>query len=171
MPSMLSDFIGDFGKENAYLYVRPRVFQCIKKYSQNISLGTEMGGILIGCYRGKHADVSSVTHPQNNDRKLKYGFHRRIDGHQEIARKKWNRSKRVLTYLGEWHTHPESVPIPSQTDLKSWKNLVRVCKRDMIFIIGGTQKIWVGYAKYRHGHIVIEQSGIKTLSGRVLPQL
>ena len=35
------------------------------------------------------------------------------------------KSSYTLRYIGEWHTHPEAVPIYSSIDLKNWEKIYR----------------------------------------------
>ena len=54
----------------------------------------------------------------------------------------WAASNGTVTYIGEWHTHPELTPNPSQIDLNSWKNLLP--QRPMVLLIQGYNEIYIG---------------------------
>jgi integrative and conjugative element protein (TIGR02256 family) len=52
-------------------------------------------------------------------------------------------------YFGEWHTHPQEDPFPSQRDIRNWKNLMKKSNTEtkiLLFIIAGIDiyKIWIG---------------------------
>ena len=57
----------------------------------------------------------------------------------------WEISNKKKTYLGEWHTHRQDRPVPSNVDLKDWK---RIGSRELncryaFFIIVGQEEIKV----------------------------
>jgi integrative and conjugative element protein (TIGR02256 family) len=70
-------------------------------------------------------------------------FDRRDPGHQAEALHRWRQSGRTMTFVGEWHTHPEPVPSPSFIDKMTWK---RIAKRHrvtpVVFIIRGFSGWW-----------------------------
>ncbi|WP_366517454.1 Mov34/MPN/PAD-1 family protein [uncultured Alistipes sp.] len=52
-----------------------------------------------------------------------------------------------MVYVGEWHTHPENVPSPSATDLKSIKNIYNTTNLNsdiIVYIIIGRQSEYYG---------------------------
>jgi integrative and conjugative element protein (TIGR02256 family) len=58
----------------------------------------------------------------------------------------WVGAKRTSQYLGEWHTHPQGDPIPSNEDLSDWSRLLRVtvCEHTgLFFVIVGLKQIRV----------------------------
>ena len=49
-------------------------------------------------------------------------------------------------YVGEWHTHPQEIPIPSGQDIKNWKKLARKANSEVdifFFVIIGTVNIGI----------------------------
>ncbi len=68
---------------------------------------------------------------------------------------RWAASHGTQTYLGLWHTHPESDPTPSTTDLRDWR---QACRKDryfgerLFFLIVGTSTIGVWQGD-RNGNI------------------
>lgn len=54
---------------------------------------------------------------------------------QKIINQKWNESNGEIIYLGEWHTHYEDVPIPSQRDLTMIKNQLKTSKMEIDFLL------------------------------------
>ena len=105
----------------------------------------EAGGILIGQYRGPHVELVGCTLPLRGDVRTRFGFERGDAGHAARAKEAWERSGRVQTFVGEWHTHPEDHPMPSHVDLRTWDRLrVRLRDDPLVFMIFGRVGIWCG---------------------------
>jgi len=78
----------------------------------------------------------------------------------DIANKKmkqhWKESGGKITYIGDWHTHPEVIPFPSFIDRDTFKSTYRSSKIDQNFllcVIIGTNALekggfWVGVQRY-----------------------
>ena len=108
----------------------------------------EAGGVLLGRLLNESNDViiDLVTIPQPNDKRRRYRFFRKHRAHQAIIDKVWKESDGAYNYLGEWHTHPEATPVPSQIDLKSWQKQMQNAQFEgdsLFFIIFGTINIRV----------------------------
>lgn len=155
---MLSEYIGHSDHQNGFILVRHKIIRTIKLLARKGGIKTETGGILLGCYRPPHIDVTSLTTIQKQDQASKFGFFRKDRSHNRIALYKWKRSRGYVNYIGEWHTHPERHPKPSSIDIAEWRKLLRKEKRDMIFIIGGFKSEWIGIGRYNNGRIIIERS-------------
>lgn len=98
----------------------------------------EAGGILLGCYRGPHVEVLQCTTPMRKDSRTRFGFVRRDPGHQRAADGAWRSSGGTINFVGEWHTHPEDHPRPSNIDRNTWAKLMRKRRHDaLIFLIAG----------------------------------
>lgn len=111
----------------------------------------EAGGVLLGRYIRESLDIviDEVTVPMIGDRRRKFSFFRSRRSHQKVLDKVWQETGGTSVYLGEWHTHPESYPVPSRTDLKDWKRKLREDVFDgdaLYFIILGIKslRIWEG---------------------------
>lgn len=102
----------------------------------------EAGGVLIGERRGHHMVVHQISEPGKGDRRSRYGVDRCGKHHQETVNNAFNSSSGIRQYLGEWHTHPENFPSPSNTDLMSWGNLSDT--NPLILLIVGIEGDWVG---------------------------
>lgn len=120
------------------------------RYRQTNWWRREAGGVLLGRHLldGSDIVVDEVTIPQRGDKRGRYAFFRSSD-HQKMVMTRWTVSHGTQTYLGLWHTHPESDPTPSTTDLRDWR---RACRKDRYFgerlfflIVGtGTTGVWQG---------------------------
>jgi integrative and conjugative element protein (TIGR02256 family) len=100
-----------------------------------------------------------ATTPKKADRQNRIAFERISAFHQKFAVRAWRRLGRTVDYLGEWHTHPESLPRPSGIDRSEWSRLTRLRTNELLFLILGMDGIWLGIAKHRQLH-QIAQSGI-----------
>lgn len=121
------------------------VVTTITSYSRSPQNVTEAGGILIGSYRGPHVEILECSQPMLRDRRTRTMFDRCDDGHQMLAVKFWRDSGRTVSFVGEWHTHPEHRPSPSGIDLRTWRN---VAKENIgyhtVFVIRGYDTWWAG---------------------------
>lgn len=113
-------------------------------YTQGQELGREAGGIFLGSYRGVHIEITAVTRPLQGDRRERYRFDRNDPGHQAAAKAAWVESGKTTTFTGEWHTHPESNPLPSPRDLQTWRELIAKATDPLVFIILGWSSNWYG---------------------------
>jgi integrative and conjugative element protein (TIGR02256 family) len=72
------------------------------------------------------------------DARTRFGFVRRDPGHQRAAATAWRASGRTVNFVGEWHTHPEDRPRPSNIDRNTWAEQMRKRQHDaLIFLIAG----------------------------------
>lgn len=134
------------------ILIEPSILVLIEKYRQNNWRATEAGGILMGYRRGDHIQIVSASQPHSEDKRSRFGFFRKAPSHQAIVTDFWKASNQTADYVGEWHTHPEQSPQPSQIDIVEWR---KICGRGggtkmMVFIIGGFDgKLWVGCGRSR----------------------
>jgi integrative and conjugative element protein (TIGR02256 family) len=124
--------------------------EIMASYVQDDNLKEEAGGVLLGRFIAFSKDIviDEVTEPILEDHKSRHSFIRNKK-HQETVERLWRKSNGTVNYLGEWHTHPEAYPSPSNKDLKSWKEKLKSAtfsSRYLYFIIYGTKAygIWEG---------------------------
>lgn len=127
-----------------YLLMPAALWSKISVFTRGVEAETEAGGLLIGCYRGPHVEITEITTPFRGDKRSKYSFYRRDPEHNEILRGAWQKSGSTATMLGEWHTHQTGFPTPSPIDTSGWSNLTNVFKQSMCFIILGSRGHWAG---------------------------
>ena len=128
------------------LIIDDNVKQSISKVQSEHDFRKETGGILVGFYDTDREALRitdmSFAYPSDHGTWLR--FSRNSQGHQEFVDNLWVNSGHTKAYLGEWHTHDQSSPIPSMTDRSTWK---RISKRNNNFdqcyfmIIGREQHI------------------------------
>lgn len=127
------------------MVLAPNVLARFWKYRQQCLLLPESGGILLGRRRGKHLEVLLATEPSPHDKGSTYSFLREAKVHAEVARQAWIRGNRQIDYLGEWHTHPQTAPVPSEIDRAEWSRLVLQCpdKTTLLMVVVGTEELRV----------------------------
>lgn len=103
----------------------------------------EVGGVLIGFQRPPHLHICGASTPQARDRASPLHFHRSPEGHQDFAEAAWRRSGGHITYLGEWHSHPQDRPVPSSIDRGSWARTRHLQGRPLVFLIVGHEDLWL----------------------------
>ncbi|MDO5636496.1 MAG: Mov34/MPN/PAD-1 family protein [Myroides sp.] len=124
-----------------------KVVSVFKKYIQNDVKKPEAGGIITGKVYEKLVEVLNCSEPTILDQRSRYNFSRSYKSAQKYINKIFNESKGEEIYLGEWHTHPEDIPIPSNTDIKSFnktlnKNILNSNIHFMIIV--GRTAIYLG---------------------------
>lgn len=123
----------------------PDVLAVFWKYRQLFFWQPESGGILLGRRRGKHLEVLMATEPSSYDKRSTYSFLREAAGHADVAQRAWLMGEHKIDYVGEWHTHPQGVPIPSGIDRAEWCKLAMQCpdKTTLLTVIVGTLELRV----------------------------
>lgn len=140
---MLSEDLVTQLPSGGHLVFPRRLFEQCQLYAQKGSFQSESGGVLIGCIRDIHIEITGVTFPDSSDKQSRFSFVRRSANHVKKVLAAWKRSGRTETYLGEWHTHPEAYPSPSMIDLMQWRK--KLAKRKLVLLIVGTKQVWLGF--------------------------
>ena len=132
------------------LKVEESVLSFFDKYMEEYDFKIESGGIIVGTLNlyENQVIVTDVTLPHVKDIRKSNIFKRDSAGHQEEMDRLWNESKKTKTYLGEWHTHKQDIPVPSWIDKNDWK---RISKKPLnykaaFFVIVGQKEIRVWMA-------------------------
>ncbi|MDP3659569.1 Mov34/MPN/PAD-1 family protein [Phenylobacterium sp.] len=124
-------------------------------FERNVQVGDlpESGGVLLGTVHERGLLVTVATTPTRLDRQLRYLFERLPFGHRAVAKRKWRQSAGTTRYIGEWHTHPQDIPVPSSIDLDEWRKLAkkRADKRPLLAVIVGRHGLHVELA-HGNGH-------------------
>lgn len=125
--------------------IADEVVRTIVRYSRPGENDREAGGILIGSYRGVHIQIVECTTPLFRDRRSRMLFDRHDEGHQHTALERWRASGKTLTFVGEWHTHPEAHPLPSSIDRQTWRRIAKKNRAgSTFFLIRGYDSWWAG---------------------------
>lgn len=108
--------------------------------------GVLLGRLILGC---DDVVIDEATCPMPGDFGTPSSFFRDKAYHQRIIDERWRSSEGTCLYLGEWHTHPESHPVPSRVDLVDWFRHLQMDQfsgPSLFFIIVGTHAVhaWEG---------------------------
>lgn len=122
-----------------------KVLELFRQHIQLFDNDAEAGGLLLGEVRGRHLSLVEATSPTTEDLRGRYSFERLPQGHSAVARKAWSESQGTVRYLGEWHSHPQDHPMPSEIDRAEWKRLAseRKDKRPVLAVIVGRKGLYV----------------------------
>lgn len=111
---------------------------------------TEAGGQLFARFDGTRVVVEEATGPRDTDRRTRTTYlPDRAAEQKEII----ERHARGLHYVGDWHTHPDSVPEPSPRDLASMAE----CVAKSAHVLNGFLLVIVGQADAPAGlHVSVQ---------------
>lgn len=104
----------------------------------------EFGGFLIGNYSDdfKQLNITSTILP-TKFKASKYQFERDTTGIKETLKNYYEQIPKTY-YVGEWHTHPDNLPIPSTTDIKAINEILEhqdtSIQNPILLIIGYTKQ-------------------------------
>jgi len=114
----------------------------------------ETGGMLLGYIKEKNYYVLDLVEAGPNAvRKVNYFL---PDGkyQQPILERKFNKSNGLITFLGDWHSHPNADSYLSKLDMETLKNISEDDGAQItcpIFIIIGTSPLNVRGFNYDNG--------------------
>ncbi len=106
----------------------------------------EQGGVLLGHVFGDHIQVLRISIPNGFDNSGRFYFHRDKRAAQIVIDHEFHSSGGKMIYLGEWHTHPEKHPTPSNTDEKMIADQLRLGKLNepfLLMLIQGQESIYL----------------------------
>lgn len=125
--------------------ISPAAWACMRswivKSKEAVGPKAETGGLLFG----ERDDatgviwVSEVSGPPADSTASAEEFVCGIEGTAELNHDKRNRTRGSVQYLGMWHTHPDTYPLPSSTDWQGMQRLVAEAggaSRSLMLIIG-----------------------------------
>ncbi|MFD1476692.1 Mov34/MPN/PAD-1 family protein [Ancylobacter polymorphus] len=147
MPSSPSDLTFTDPTGSLRVLVRGAVLLHVSHHRQTSCWRREAGGQLFARIHGDEWSVEQATGPRQGDLRSRFGFRpNRKAEQQEIG----ERFTAGLHYVGDWHTHPESSPKPSSTDISSMKDMVSASHHELpgflMMIVGtrpGPSGIWL----------------------------
>jgi integrative and conjugative element protein (TIGR02256 family) len=132
--------------QGLYVLVESNVLDIICAYRQDNPKKHEAGGTLMGYRSGRHLHILHATVPMPLDRSSRIRFERLDPGHQLTVTRAWEESQGHIDYLGDWHTHPQSNPLPSEIDYTEWAKLGSALDKPLVFmIVGEHEKIFAAY--------------------------
>jgi integrative and conjugative element protein (TIGR02256 family) len=132
--------------------IRQSATEILRKHEQGGKL-REFGGILLGYVHKEYVEVVEVTVPNQLDSSGPGFFVRSREGAQRSVEEAWERSCGALIYLGEWHTHSQANPSPTEIDCVMIKRALAQAQMDIDFllllIVGQAGSFWVGWQTKR----------------------
>lgn len=128
------------------IHILDDVLIILNKYIQDKDQN-ESGGIILGSVHEKnHIYIQKISEPNVLDKSSRCSFERDKNTAQIIVNEIFNESDGKIIYLGEWHTHPEKNPLPSNVDIKMIKqqynkNIINV--NFLLLLIQGTESLYL----------------------------
>lgn len=106
--------------------IEPDVLNLLFSYEQKHYWNKEAGGVLIGkqVENQQRYIISAASVPTKYDKRSRLSFVRSACGAQPFIEERWFASSGTENYIGEWHTHPETMPFPSSTDEELIKQVI-----------------------------------------------
>ncbi|WP_145034914.1 Mov34/MPN/PAD-1 family protein [Caulifigura coniformis] len=141
---MLSYPIGSSGQSICFA---PEVLAHFHRHRQTRWYHREAGGQLFATTAGLVLTIVEATGPRRSDRRTRVSYvPNRAAEASEIA----DQQTRGRVFVGDWHTHPESVPNPSPLDQRS----IQECFRKSTHGLNGFLLVIVGLAEFPDGLLV-----------------
>ncbi len=116
--------------------------EAISSYKQDKSFKKEAGGQLFAQFEGACIRIVDATPPKKKDLRSRFGFRPHRPTEKLEIHKKYTDAG--LHFVGDWHTHPQAVPIPSGTDIESVCKMMNDSKHDLpglLLVILGTEDL------------------------------
>lgn len=124
--------------EMGELAVSPAALDHLLRHRQHHRWNAEAGGQLFATVAHGVVSIETATGPHIGDRRARFSFvPNRHSERQEIAAM----HARGLHYVGDWHTHPEANPMPSDIDCGSMSETVAKSGHELaglLLIVVGT---------------------------------
>lgn len=154
--SVISYPIGDSGQE---LILTDTILDHLKRYRQRTPGSREAGGQLFARFEDARVSIERATGPNPSDQRTLFTF----SPNRLVERREIKRLFEVgLHYVGDWHTHPEAHPCPSDTDIHSFQEMFQQSRHKLASFV----MIIVGNAGFPDGLFVAlcDGGGIKPLT-------
>lgn len=136
--------------------------EVISVFSINRQIGAdspEVGGQLFAYFGDNMVLISMATGPYKEDKKARFHFIPCRKRERKDIKKLFDIG---LHFVGDWHTHPQTIPIPSKRDEESIRECFVLSKHELngfILIIVGTSEfpggLWVSLHN-RNGSIKLQ---------------
>ncbi|WP_416956744.1 Mov34/MPN/PAD-1 family protein [Nocardioides sp. T5] len=106
------------GRGTTNVLITKEALASIEQHVRAGGVELETGGILLGHETPTGPHVSVAGGPGPRAVRTPTSFNRDLDHAEELAEEAWQQQRAV--WLGEWHTHVDVPPVPSETDLSSY---------------------------------------------------
>jgi integrative and conjugative element protein (TIGR02256 family) len=111
----------DIGESQQRLVIDAPVLNHFAEHQQHGGDSLEAGGQLFARFSDHEITISNVTGPRLADRRSRYLY---LPNRREEQREIDEMHRKGLHFVGDWHTHPEAVPTPSSSDIRTIKEAV-----------------------------------------------
>jgi integrative and conjugative element protein (TIGR02256 family) len=111
--------VGDSGQS---LHLADNILDHFDRHRQTRFWQREAGGLLFARFNLPIILIEEATGPRRTDRRSRYSYSPDIDAERREIE---GRFAEGLHFVGCWHTHPEQLPAPSQTDIRNTAECVR----------------------------------------------
>lgn len=95
----------------------------------------ETGGVFFGTFYEDFIKIEKVI--DGGDKAIRERFQFRADKHYVDMQIDMIHANTHLRYIGEWHSHPQEIPFPSEQDLESLEEIAEDCNRPTLMMIFG----------------------------------
>lgn len=108
----------------------------------------ETGGVLLGYWAREHTEavITSIVGPGPRAEHRSDGFRPDPEFHEDAISHAYRESAGRVTYLGDWHSHPTGLPVPSEKDRRVLRRIAREpaarAPRPLMLILGCPQEDW-----------------------------
>lgn len=136
-----------FTSKSLIINIDSKLVNELLSYRQKKDSDSETGGVLMGelypnSNRIQITHILVCKHTSNS----RYGLELNVECLQKQMNEIWEKSKGTITYLGDWHTHPEFNPKPSYVDYTTFVKNYYKSKFEqnllLYIILGQEEEIW-----------------------------
>jgi len=139
----------DFALPNGtVLRFTSEVAMLLEKYRQATPTSKEAGGMLFARFNPQLITVERATTPSRFDSRSRFAFRPSLAYQRKVILEQFRKG---LHFIGEWHTHPQDQPQPSQQDIQTARECLLQSQHELngmaIVVLGsdGTfATAWVG---------------------------
>lgn len=153
--------------DGSVLTISETVISEISKHAAKKGFRLESGGILLGCQIDGEMlfKLIAASMPSRLDVSGRYSFLRRMSPANKLIASTWEKTSGKVNYIGEWHTHDESLPVPSDTDRKLVRQVVEdgscLLDRAFMLIVGNAGQAYVGAVNPHNDNGIYSERHIK----------
>lgn len=139
---MLSEVVASWqiGTSGERLILSRRAYEHLVSHLQIRAGSTEAGGPLFSVVKEQLHVICDASGPFRNDHRRKFFFM----PHRNSTQLEINRRHALgQHFIGTWHSHPEEIPSPSNTDLTTMRSIFAASDHDlhsMVMIILGKSR-------------------------------
>jgi integrative and conjugative element protein (TIGR02256 family) len=113
----------------------------LRRYRQSRPWHREAGGQLFATVTAELIYIVEATGPRRGDRRSLFGFEPNRATEQSEIKEHYAKG---LHFVGDWHSHRQHRPRPSDTDIRSMSEMVRRSEHDLagfVLVVVGTAEV------------------------------